>query len=229
MADTRIVFDTETTSLDPKSNRIVSIAASCGDREFYTLVNPGVRIPRASTKVHGITTAVAQTAPSWAVVGLRFWAWVAEVSGRGGVVFVGHNAARFDFPLLVRETARMQVKPDWLPSRVLLVDTLKLCRSVLRLLPSHRQAVVYETLFGAPPSGQHDALGDIRALARIIQHPPLARRMGESAVEVTPPEWCTRLEVVAPGVEHVKSGSEPRCGKCNAIHSKHFQHRCKTF
>jgi hypothetical protein len=74
-----IVFDTETTSLDPKSNRIVSIAASCGDAEFYTLVNPRCPIPRASTKIHGITNAEAARAPPWAVAGIRFWRWVEQV------------------------------------------------------------------------------------------------------------------------------------------------------
>ena len=83
MATCTIIFDTETTSLDPKSNRIVSIAASCGDREFYTLVNPRCPIPRASTKVHGITNAEARLAPAWAVAGIRFWRWVEQVSPGG--------------------------------------------------------------------------------------------------------------------------------------------------
>jgi hypothetical protein len=33
-----------------------------------------------------------------------------QVSGRQQVTFVGHNAARFDWPLLVRETQRMEVR-----------------------------------------------------------------------------------------------------------------------
>lgn len=144
-----VIYDTETTGLDPKTNRIVSIAASRDGAEFSTLVNPGVQIPWSATRVHGITNAMASTAPFWDAAGRAFWEWVREaVGGADEVVFAGHNAARFDYPLLLRETARLSPPPAWLPRSVRLVDTLAVCRAELRMLSSHRQAAVYAALFG---------------------------------------------------------------------------------
>lgn len=57
-----IVFDTETTSANPKAARIVEISFELYTSEglqksWRSLVNPGVPIPEASTKVHGIDDA----------------------------------------------------------------------------------------------------------------------------------------------------------------------------
>jgi hypothetical protein len=111
------------------------------------------------------------------------------------------------------------VRPDWVPPKVLLIDTLKVCRAVLRLMKSHRQALVYKELFGKEPGGQHDALGDVRALRRIMSHPPLARRAQDMVVDVTPEGW-----VVQPDVQ--RQAAEPKCSMCSVVFSKYFPHRC---
>ncbi|HEX6878737.1 MAG TPA: 3'-5' exonuclease [Terriglobales bacterium] len=56
-----VVLDTELTSLDQKTNRLLSVGALAmdGDRirlgeEFYRVVNPGVEIPTESILVHGL-------------------------------------------------------------------------------------------------------------------------------------------------------------------------------
>lgn len=208
-----IIFDTETTGLDPKIHRIVSIAASCGGEEFYSLVNPGCRIPRVATKVHGLGDADVAGCPGWASVGVAFWEWVRAHTEGDVVVLVGHNAARFDLPLLLNETARMPAAPAWLPARLELVDTLRLCRSKLRMLSSHRQATVYSALFGAPPADAHNALGDVRALARILSHPPLARATSEFRKNVTPALWGPWR-------------NPKRCITCSRITSPYFTHAC---
>jgi len=61
----RAAWDTETTSADPITARIVTAAiiARGGDRPDRTqtwLINPGVPIPAETTAVHGITTEQAQ-------------------------------------------------------------------------------------------------------------------------------------------------------------------------
>lgn len=60
-----IMLDTETTGLDPKDARIIEIGfqvwtADGLQKEWRSLVNPGVSIPPETTKVHGITDAVVQ-------------------------------------------------------------------------------------------------------------------------------------------------------------------------
>lgn len=63
---------------------------------------------------------------------------------------------------------RLPAPPEWMPAELRHVDTLAVARAAMAHLPSHRQAAVYEALFGAQPEGQHDALGDVRALRRIV-------------------------------------------------------------
>ena len=57
-----IVLDTETTGTDVNSDRIVEVGFQVWDatgmtKEWRSLVNPGVPIPAAATRVHGITDA----------------------------------------------------------------------------------------------------------------------------------------------------------------------------
>lgn len=216
-----VLFDTETTGVNPKTNRIVSIAASYGGSEFSSMVNPGVHIPSAATRVHGITNAMAATAPPWEEVGRAFWAWVLRVAGEH-VTFAGHNAARFDYPLLLRETARLASPLAKAPASVQLVDTLAVCRAELRLLKTHRQAAVYAALFGQDPPDQHEALGDVRALRRILAHPPLARAAQRFAKPVPVPEECKSL------IKRREDTTIMLCETCGVRWSAYFSHACTT-
>lgn len=65
-----MALDTETTSADPRTARIVSIALlglmsgpegeTVSETSYTALVNPGVPIPADATRIHGITTAQVQ-------------------------------------------------------------------------------------------------------------------------------------------------------------------------
>lgn len=185
------------------------------------MVNPGVHIPSAATRVHGITNAMVATAPLWEDVGRAFWAWVLRVAGEH-VTFAGHNAARFDYPLLLRETARLASPLARAPASVQLVDTLAVCRAELRLLKTHRQAAVYAALFGQDPPDQHEALGDVRALRRILAHPPLARAAQRFAKPVPVPEKCQVL------IERRENTTSLLCKSCGVRWSAYFSHACAT-
>lgn len=214
-----IIYDTETTGRSVKFDRIVSIAASttCGKHEFYELVHPQRRIPREVSKIHGITDEDVREVDNWNIVGIRFWEWVHKVSkGAASVTLVGHNAKRFDVPILAAEMRRLNARPPWLPE-VRLIDTLVVCRRVFKMLPSHRQAAVYEALFGEEPGGQHCALDDVKALRRIVTHPEVARHMKENEVVIEPRDLWE---------PSVLPRSCAMCRSCGKIVSKHFTHCC---
>ncbi|MDA2811856.1 3'-5' exonuclease [Nocardiopsis sp. RSe5-2] len=154
------VLDVETTGLDPAAGaRVCEIAVvrMRGDgtvlREFSTLVDPGA--PMRGREFHGITDGDAAGAP-------RVGALAGELAGLfSGAVVVGHNLD-FEAAFLASELV-----PAGLPEGVPGLCTLRALRSQVDLdrysLPRASLA-----LNGHWPSGQHTALGDARACARIL-------------------------------------------------------------
>jgi DNA polymerase III epsilon subunit family exonuclease len=128
---TFVAFDTETTGVNPKRDRIVEIAAVkyrngevIGEKNW--LVNPGRTVPRWAQRVHGISTEMVQDAPSFAKVYPEFLAFVEDA------VLVAHNAP-FDIAFINEELDRTQLKPP--PNAV--IDSLGLFRKWFPDLKSH--------------------------------------------------------------------------------------------
>jgi len=157
-----VVFDTETTGLLPaQGDEIVQIAAvRCvnGRRveaeTFETLVNPGRRIPAASTAVHHVTDAMVADAPRIEEVGRRFHRFAA------GAVLVAHTAP-FDLEFLRRHEAGIGHRFDH-P----VLDTVLLSAIVFGQHEVHTLDALTERLgIMIPDHARHTAMGDTVATA----------------------------------------------------------------
>jgi DNA polymerase III subunit epsilon len=104
-----VSLDFEATSASPRFARIVSAAAvtfSSGAvaETLYSLVDPGERISKESTQIHGIRDSDVAAAPSTASVLKQL---VPLLCSRR--VIVGYNIVEYDLPLLAAECRRCGV------------------------------------------------------------------------------------------------------------------------
>lgn len=162
-----LVFDTETTGVDPATCRIVELGAIVLRRgqlaeKFHTYVNPGCPIPAETTAVHGIDDAKVAGAP-------RFEAVAARVAERFGAFPLtgGYNAIHFDVPLLNAEMGRAGMGFTVDPSRSL--DPVIFCRWHLRAERDRKLATMCaHPLFKVPLDNAHTAVADASAAALLL-------------------------------------------------------------
>lgn len=159
---TYVVFDSETTGLNPRQgDEIVQLAAvrivngrRVEGEVFDTLVNPGRPIPSVSTEVHGITDAMVADAPGVLEVVRRFHKF-AE-----GAVLIAHNAP-FDMEFLRRVEGQLGVTFD-MP----VLDTVLLSAVVYGQHEVHSlDALSHRLGITIPEEDRHTAIGDTIATA----------------------------------------------------------------
>ena len=157
------VLDFETTGLSPlRGGRVIEIGAVviedgeiCG--EFHSLVNPGVPVPKAAQRIHGITNQMLEGEARPEEVFPRFLGFIQ------GTVLVAHNAP-FDLGFLRYELQNLGLCLD--NSHLC---TLKISRKLFPCLRNHKLETVARHLLG-PLLGDyclHRALDDARLTAGI--------------------------------------------------------------
>jgi DNA polymerase-3 subunit epsilon len=160
---TFVVFDTETTGLQPsQGDQIVSIAGVrivngriLSGESFNRIVNPGRPIPAESIRYHGITDEMAKDKPPADVVLPQFRNYVADA------VLVAHNAA-FDLKFLRMREKQMGIKFD---SPVL--DTMILSNFLDGPEAGHSLDDICER-HGIEITDRHTALGDAMVTAAVL-------------------------------------------------------------
>jgi DNA polymerase-3 subunit epsilon/CBS domain-containing protein len=167
-----VAIDCETTGLDPRRDRIVSIAAlpiheglSVADApSLDMIVDPGVPIPPVAAAIHGIDAATVAGAPPFAQ------AYPSIVEALSSSVVVGHHVG-FDLAILAHEAKRAGL--PWVEPPHL--DTAALVAGVAHVGGELDLSDLLRRFGIADTGGRHTASGDARMAADLFVE--LARRL----------------------------------------------------
>ena len=121
-----IVFELETTGVDPRRDRIIELATiklrpDVSRETKGHRLNPGIPIPREATHIHGNTDAAVRNAPPFAKVAHSIHAYFS------GCDLAGYNVIHFDIPLLQAELERASHPLDI--SQASVVDAYRIFRT----------------------------------------------------------------------------------------------------
>ncbi|PLX39345.1 MAG: DNA polymerase III subunit epsilon [Hyphomicrobiales bacterium] len=159
-----VVFDTETTGLVPHKDEIVQIGAVrvvngriVQGEKIDQLVNPGMKIPPASTRVHKVSDDMVADAPDIHAASCQLHKFAQDS------VIVAHNAP-FDMSFL-----RRHGKTNGLSWDHPILDTVLLSAVLFGASEIHTLDAVCERLgITIPEELRHTALGDAQATAEVL-------------------------------------------------------------
>jgi len=159
-----IVFDTETTGLDPyQGHRLVEIGCieiinrfATGE-VFHRYINPEREMPAEAEAVHGLTAAFLRDKPVFAEIAVELMEFI------GDAPLVAHNAV-FDLGFLNAELERVRHPP--MP-RDRLIDTLILARRKYPGRPNRLDDLCNRFDIDLSRRTRHGALLDAELLAEV--------------------------------------------------------------
>jgi DNA polymerase-3 subunit epsilon len=176
-AERSVLFDTETTGLDPlNGDRVIEVAALelinelPTGRHFHALVDPERDIPAEASRVHGMTSADLAGKPLFAAVAADLAAFF------GDSRLIAHNAP-FDFGFLDMEFRRAGLPPL---ARDRMVDTLALAKARFPGMPNSLDALCRRFAIDLSARTTHNALLDCRLLAEVYVELTGGRQRGLS-------------------------------------------------
>ena len=184
-----LAFDLETTGVSTNNDRIVQVAligaeANGATVHYDILVNPQRPIPMGASNVHGIYDSKVRGEPVFKHYAEELFKLM------NGAVIVGHNARRFDMPLLENEFFRCCMVP---PKPLVVLDTLEAVRRLKIARPHNLGAQCAR--HGIDLSNAHDAAADAAAslllLWKIMRDHPSSFRRSLEEIE----DWLINGEV----------------------------------
>jgi len=154
------VIDTETTSLDTQTARIVEIAFQQWKetgmvKEWSSRINPGIPIPAETTRIHGITDADVAGRPTFKQLAPNL------AKGFSNCSFCGKNC-RYDLRILAAEFARAGVAWSYLGAYIIDADRLE------QLGEPRHLTNLYKKHTGKDLIDAHSALADVQATSEVI-------------------------------------------------------------
>lgn len=159
--DDVLIFDVETTGLDPKRDQIIELCCQVGLGAHHRIhtwrIRPEVPITPEAEEVHGISMEELDGEPSFCECADDFM----PLFEQAGAI-VGYNV-EFDIQFLEADCRRNDVDLDLWGDKAV-IDLYKLWR----IHEQRRLADAHVRFVGSEPDGQHTADGDVRATAAVL-------------------------------------------------------------
>lgn len=160
-----IIFDVETTGLDPLTDRIVEIG--CVElvnkyptgNTFHTYCNPGRTMPADAFAIHGLSTGFLSNKPRFADIAPDLMAFIG-----GDTMLVAHNAG-FDVAFLNQELAYAD-RPERI-SYERVIDTLMIARRLHAGSGNSLDDLCVRYRIDTSARTKHTALLDAELLAKV--------------------------------------------------------------
>ena len=172
-----VLFDTETTGLDPlNGDRVIEVAALelVNDlptgKHFHALVDPQRDIPAEATRIHGISNGDLTGKPLFAEIAGGLAAFFADSK------LIAHNAP-FDFGFLDMEFGRAGL-PGLARDRM--IDSLALAKIRFPGMPNSLDALCRRFAIDLSARTTHNALLDCKLLAEVYVELTGGRQRGLS-------------------------------------------------
>ncbi|MBD2843202.1 DNA polymerase III subunit epsilon [Erythrobacter rubeus] len=201
-----IIFDTETTGLDPKTgDRMVEIGCveMIGRVEtgntYHAYYNPERDMPAAAEAVHGLSSAFLATKPLFAEIADELLEFI------GDAPLVAHNAG-FDFGFLNSELVMIEREPI---SMDRMIDTVAIAR---KRHPGAKLSLdALCTRYGIDRSHRvkHGALLDAELLAQVYVELNGGRQIGLELATDTGPQAGQRAETPADRAAKPSTSARP--------------------
>lgn len=164
-------FDTETTGVDTATARIVTAAIVDGDAAATWLIDPGVEIPAAASRVHGISTEHARANGIEPALALSEIAQALTKAAEADTPIVAYRAG-YDLTLLSHELDRHGLPAvPW--QRLRVIDPFVLDKKADKFRRGKRTLSAVCEHYGVALDAAHSASGDATAAVA------LARAIGE--------------------------------------------------
>ena len=159
-----IIFDTETTGLDNRADRVIELGAIemvnrfPTGRTFHQFINPqGRQVHHEALAIHGISNADLADMPTFAEIAAKFLEFI------DGATLVAHNAM-FDLGFINAEFERIGVE---LIAVERIVDTLAIARRKHPMGPNSLDALCKRYSIDNAHRTKHGALLDSELLAEV--------------------------------------------------------------
>ena len=158
-----VVFDIESTGVDPATDRIITLCAwklhewGVTPDSLSIKVNPGVPIPKETTEVHGISDKDVKDLGLFKDYCQQIAVFFADCD------LVGFNLLNFDIPILWEEFFRNGYKWDLEGTQVIDVG------NIFKKKEERTLAAAVEFYCGVKHEDSHDAEGDVKATAWVLE------------------------------------------------------------